>query len=141
MRPSLSTVGSTLASPPTTWVSRRITSSWRLKVGAGCHPALHKVTCPRCPGLTARPFLSTSEPTRILKQPEYKVVQRGMSAAFECKVKHDPTLIPIMTWLKDSGELPDDERYWATQGGREEDHTGYSSNTVMRLGLWLMQTL
>lgn len=86
-------------------------------------------------------FLSTSEPTRILKQPEYKVVQRGMSAAFECKVKHDPTLIPIMTWLKDSGELPDDERYRATQGGREEDRTEISSNTVMRLGLWLMQTL
>lgn len=137
MRPSLSTVGSTLASPPTTWVSRRITSSWRLKVGARCHPS----ESPRCLVLTTRPFLSTSEPTRILKQPEYKVVQRGMSAAFECKVKHDPTLIPIMTWLKDSGELPDDERYRATQGGPEGDHTEYSSNTVMRLGLWLMQTL
>lgn len=86
-------------------------------------------------------FLSTPEPTRILKQPEYKVVQRGMSAAFECKVKHDPTLIPTMTWLKDSGELPDDERYQAAQGGREEDNTEYTSNTVMRLGLWLMQTL
>uniref|UniRef100_H3DMD5 Neural cell adhesion molecule L1 n=1 Tax=Tetraodon nigroviridis TaxID=99883 RepID=H3DMD5_TETNG len=56
-------------------------------------------------------FLEVKEPTRILKQPEYKVVQRGMSAAFECKVKHDPTLIPTMTWLKDSGELPDDERF------------------------------
>ena len=54
--------------------------------------------------------VSYSEPTRILKQPEYKVVQRGMSAAFECKVKHDPSLIPTMTWLKDNGELPDDER-------------------------------
>lgn len=51
-----------------------------------------------------------SEPTRILKQPEYKVVQRGRSVVFECKVKHDPTLIPTMTWLKDDGELPDDER-------------------------------
>lgn len=51
------------------------------------------------------------EPTRILKQPEYRVVQRGMSALFECKVKHDPSLIPTMTWLKDNGELPDDERY------------------------------
>lgn len=51
-----------------------------------------------------------SEPTRILKQPEYKVVQRGRSVVFECKVKHDPSLIPTMTWLKDDGELPDDER-------------------------------
>ncbi|XP_030295045.1 neuronal cell adhesion molecule a isoform X9 [Sparus aurata] len=56
-------------------------------------------------------FLEVKEPTRILKQPEYRVVQRGMSAAFECKVKHDPSLIPTMTWLKDNGELPDDERF------------------------------
>ncbi|XP_035535169.1 neuronal cell adhesion molecule a [Morone saxatilis] len=56
-------------------------------------------------------YLEVKEPTRILKQPEYKVVQRGMSAAFECKVKHDPSLIPTMTWLKDNGELPDDERF------------------------------
>ncbi|XP_068442971.1 neuronal cell adhesion molecule a isoform X3 [Clinocottus analis] len=52
-------------------------------------------------------YLEVKEPTRILKQPEYKVVQRGMSAVFECKVKHDPSLIPTMTWLKDDGELPD----------------------------------
>ncbi|XP_034019093.1 neuronal cell adhesion molecule a isoform X8 [Thalassophryne amazonica] len=56
-------------------------------------------------------YLEVKEPTRILKQPEYKVVQRGMSAVFECKVKHDPSLIPTMTWLKDKGELPDDERF------------------------------
>ncbi|XP_061617397.1 neuronal cell adhesion molecule a isoform X9 [Phyllopteryx taeniolatus] len=56
-------------------------------------------------------FLEVKEPTRILKQPEYKVVQRGTSAVFECKVKHDPSLIPTMTWLKNSGELPDDERF------------------------------
>lgn len=52
-----------------------------------------------------------SEPTRILAQPEYMVVQRNRKAVFECKVKHDPTLIPTMNWLKDNGELPDDERY------------------------------
>ncbi|XP_037616478.1 neuronal cell adhesion molecule a isoform X12 [Sebastes umbrosus] len=52
-------------------------------------------------------FLEVKEPTRILKQPEYRVVQRGMSAVFECKVKHDPSLVPTMTWLKDNGELPD----------------------------------
>ncbi|XP_073327719.1 neuronal cell adhesion molecule-like isoform X6 [Pagrus major] len=55
-------------------------------------------------------YLEVKEPTRILKQPEYKVVQRGRSVVFECKVKHDPSLIPTMTWLKDDGELPDDER-------------------------------
>ncbi|CDQ95098.1 unnamed protein product [Oncorhynchus mykiss] len=52
-----------------------------------------------------------SEPTRILAQPEYMVVQRNRKAVFECKVKHDPTLIPTMNWLKDNGELPDDERF------------------------------
>uniref|UniRef100_A0A7N6B7H5 Neuronal cell adhesion molecule n=1 Tax=Anabas testudineus TaxID=64144 RepID=A0A7N6B7H5_ANATE len=56
-------------------------------------------------------YLEVKEPTRILKQPEYKVVQRGRSVVFECKVKHDPSLTPIMTWLKDDGELPDDERF------------------------------
>ncbi|XP_061770260.1 neuronal cell adhesion molecule a isoform X8 [Nerophis ophidion] len=56
-------------------------------------------------------YLEVKEPTRILKQPEYKVVQRGMSAVFECKVKHDPSLVPTMTWLKNNGELPDDERF------------------------------
>ncbi|KAK6292406.1 hypothetical protein J4Q44_G00369900 [Coregonus suidteri] len=55
--------------------------------------------------------LPTPEPTRILAQPEYMVVQRNRKAVFECKVKHDPTLIPTMTWLKDNGELPDDERF------------------------------
>ncbi|XP_029289194.1 LOW QUALITY PROTEIN: neuronal cell adhesion molecule-like [Cottoperca gobio] len=55
-------------------------------------------------------YLEVKEPTRILKQPEYKVVQRGKSVVFECKVKHDASLIPTMTWLKDDGELPDDER-------------------------------
>lgn len=56
-------------------------------------------------------YLEVKEPTRILKQPEYKVVQRNSKAVFECKVKHDPTLIPTLTWLKNNGELPDDERF------------------------------
>ncbi|XP_031140690.1 neuronal cell adhesion molecule a isoform X13 [Sander lucioperca] len=56
-------------------------------------------------------YLEVKEPTRILKQPEYKDVHRGMSAVFECKVKHDPSLIPTVIWLKDNGELPDDERF------------------------------
>ncbi|KAM9503688.1 neuronal cell adhesion molecule-like isoform 18-T22 [Salvelinus alpinus] len=56
-------------------------------------------------------YLEVKEPTRILKQPEYKVVQSNMNVVFECKVKHDPSLIPTMTWVKDNGELPDDERF------------------------------
>ncbi|XP_071008626.1 neuronal cell adhesion molecule-like isoform X6 [Oncorhynchus clarkii lewisi] len=56
-------------------------------------------------------YLEVKEPTRILKQPEYMVVQRNRNVVFECKVKHDPSLIPTMTWVKDNGELPDDERF------------------------------
>ncbi|XP_026774950.1 neuronal cell adhesion molecule a isoform X2 [Pangasianodon hypophthalmus] len=56
-------------------------------------------------------YLEVKEPTWILRQPNYKVVQRNQDVVFECKVKHDPSLIPTMTWLKDSGELPDDERF------------------------------
>ncbi|XP_035377497.1 neuronal cell adhesion molecule a isoform X3 [Electrophorus electricus] len=56
-------------------------------------------------------YLEVKEPTRILRQPEYKVVQRRGKAVFECKVTHDPTLILVMTWLKDNGELPDDDRF------------------------------
>lgn len=47
-----------------------------------------------------------------------------MSAAFECRVKHDPSLIPTMTWLKDSGELPDDERY------KDLEHQDYEINLI-----------
>uniref|UniRef100_A0A3B3SRI0 Neural cell adhesion molecule L1 n=1 Tax=Paramormyrops kingsleyae TaxID=1676925 RepID=A0A3B3SRI0_9TELE len=56
-------------------------------------------------------FLEVKEPTRILKQPELKVVQRSRAVVFECKVTHDPTLTPTTTWLKDDGGLPDDERW------------------------------
>ncbi|KAG8012788.1 Neuronal cell adhesion molecule [Nibea albiflora] len=54
-------------------------------------------------------YLEVKEPTRILTLPEYKVVQSGTSVVFECKVKHDPSLIPTMIWYKDDGELPDDD--------------------------------
>ena len=46
------------------------------------------------------------EPTRILRLPEYKVVERNMDAVFECRVKHDPSLVPTVTWLKDNKALP-----------------------------------
>ncbi|XP_054975127.1 neuronal cell adhesion molecule isoform X22 [Sorex araneus] len=55
--------------------------------------------------------LEIKDPTRIIKQPEYAVVQRGSMVSFECKVKHDHTLIPTVTWLKDSSELPNDGRF------------------------------
>ncbi|XP_021058136.1 neuronal cell adhesion molecule isoform X22 [Mus pahari] len=55
--------------------------------------------------------LEIKDPTRIIKQPEYAVVQRGSKVSFECRVKHDHTLIPTIMWLKDNGELPNDERF------------------------------
>ncbi|XP_027395445.1 neuronal cell adhesion molecule isoform X17 [Bos indicus x Bos taurus] len=55
--------------------------------------------------------LEIKDPTRIIKQPEYAVVQRGSTVSFECKVKHDHTLIPTVMWLKDHGELPNDGRF------------------------------
>ncbi|XP_030197713.1 neuronal cell adhesion molecule a isoform X13 [Gadus morhua] len=50
--------------------------------------------------------LEVKEPTRILRLPEYKVVERNMDAVFECRVKHDPSLVPTVTWLKDNKALP-----------------------------------
>ncbi|KAM4676429.1 neuronal cell adhesion molecule isoform 18-T19 [Discoglossus pictus] len=55
--------------------------------------------------------LEVKEPTMIITQPEYRVIQRSGSTSFQCKVKHDPTLIPVVLWLKDSTELPMDERF------------------------------
>ncbi|XP_062956287.1 neuronal cell adhesion molecule isoform X9 [Cynocephalus volans] len=55
--------------------------------------------------------LEIKDPTRIIKQPEYAIVQRGSTVSFECKVKHDQTLVPTVMWLKDNGELPSDERF------------------------------
>ncbi|XP_051716003.1 neuronal cell adhesion molecule isoform X10 [Ctenopharyngodon idella] len=56
-------------------------------------------------------YLEVKEPTRILQPPDYRVVHRNRDVLFECKVKHDPSLVPSTTWLKDGGELPDDERF------------------------------
>ncbi|XP_062990079.1 neuronal cell adhesion molecule isoform X10 [Elgaria multicarinata webbii] len=55
--------------------------------------------------------LEIKEPTIIIKQPEYKVVQRTGQVSFECTIKHDTTLIPTVTWLKNNVELPSDERF------------------------------
>ncbi|XP_038251507.1 neuronal cell adhesion molecule isoform X30 [Dermochelys coriacea] len=55
--------------------------------------------------------LEVKDPTMIIKQPEYKIIQKGGQVSFECTIKHDRTLLPTITWLKDNGELPDDERF------------------------------
>ncbi|XP_037245577.1 neuronal cell adhesion molecule isoform X21 [Falco rusticolus] len=55
--------------------------------------------------------LEVKDPTMIIKQPEYKVVQRYGQVSFECIIKHDSTLLPTVIWLKDNDELPDDERF------------------------------
>ncbi|KAM9313222.1 neuronal cell adhesion molecule [Gastrophryne carolinensis] len=55
--------------------------------------------------------LEVKDPTMIIFQPEYKVIQRQGSASFECKVKHDPTLEAKISWLKDNNYLPTDERF------------------------------
>ncbi|XP_056308723.1 neuronal cell adhesion molecule-like [Danio aesculapii] len=56
-------------------------------------------------------YLEVKEPTRILRPPEYRVVQRNTDVLFECKVKHDPSLVPSVSWRRDGGELPYDERF------------------------------
>ncbi|XP_074417316.1 neuronal cell adhesion molecule isoform X14 [Larus michahellis] len=55
--------------------------------------------------------LEVKDPTMIIKQPEYKVIQRYGQVSFECIIKHDSTLLPTVIWLKDNGELPGDERF------------------------------
>ncbi|XP_073429375.1 neuronal cell adhesion molecule isoform X9 [Dendrobates tinctorius] len=55
--------------------------------------------------------LEIKDPTMIISQPEYRVVQRYGNAFFECKFKHDPTLVAEVMWLRNNSELPVDERY------------------------------
>ncbi|XP_010151377.1 PREDICTED: neuronal cell adhesion molecule isoform X7 [Eurypyga helias] len=55
--------------------------------------------------------LEVKDPTMIIKQPEYKVIQRYGQVSFECIIKHDSTLFATVIWLKDNEELPDDERF------------------------------
>ncbi|XP_016122824.1 neuronal cell adhesion molecule-like isoform X9 [Sinocyclocheilus grahami] len=77
-------------------------------------------------------YLEVKEPTRILRQLGYKVVQRNSMAVFECKVKHDPTLLPSMIWLKDNMELPGDSRFEVGSDSltihdvREDDEGNYT---------------
>lgn len=63
-----------------------------------------------CVSEVVPPTRPPTEPTRLLQHLEDKVIQRGKSVLFECKVNHDPTLVPTTIWLRDNDELPDDER-------------------------------
>ncbi|XP_035376415.1 neurofascin homolog (chicken) a isoform X15 [Electrophorus electricus] len=49
--------------------------------------------------------LEVKEPTRIVRAPEHLSVNRGNTAHFDCKIKHDPTLPIIVTWLKNDKPL------------------------------------
>ncbi|XP_056429911.1 neuronal cell adhesion molecule isoform X8 [Hyla sarda] len=55
--------------------------------------------------------LQVKDPTMIISQPEYRVVQRYGSTSFECKFKHDPTLVAEVMWLRNNSELLADDRY------------------------------
>uniref|UniRef100_A0A8D2MI30 Neuronal cell adhesion molecule n=1 Tax=Zonotrichia albicollis TaxID=44394 RepID=A0A8D2MI30_ZONAL len=54
--------------------------------------------------------LEIKDPTMIIKQPEYKVIQRYGQVSFECIIKHDSTLLPTVTWLKDNDELNEEKK-------------------------------
>uniref|UniRef100_A0A8C3VFN0 Neurofascin n=1 Tax=Catharus ustulatus TaxID=91951 RepID=A0A8C3VFN0_CATUS len=46
--------------------------------------------------------LEVKDPTRIVRGPEDQVVKRGKILQLPCRVKHDPTLRVLVTWLKDN---------------------------------------
>ncbi|XP_014113556.1 PREDICTED: neurofascin isoform X2 [Pseudopodoces humilis] len=49
--------------------------------------------------------LEVKDPTRIVRGPEDQVVKRGTMPRLHCRVKHDPTLRLMVTWLKDDAPL------------------------------------
>ncbi|KFV17921.1 Neurofascin, partial [Tauraco erythrolophus] len=49
--------------------------------------------------------LEVKDPTRIVRGPEDQVVKRGSMPRLHCRVKHDPTLKLMVTWLKDDAPL------------------------------------
>uniref|UniRef100_A0A8C3RHX4 Neurofascin n=1 Tax=Cyanoderma ruficeps TaxID=181631 RepID=A0A8C3RHX4_9PASS len=49
--------------------------------------------------------LEVKDPTRIVRGPEDQVVKRGDMPRIPCRVKHDPTLRLMVTWLKDNAPL------------------------------------
>ncbi|XP_056323923.1 neurofascin homolog (chicken) a isoform X10 [Danio aesculapii] len=49
--------------------------------------------------------LEVKEPTRIVRAPEHVTEPRGTTVRFDCRVKHDPSLLATVTWLKDDKPL------------------------------------
>ncbi|KAL9824499.1 neurofascin isoform 11-T13 [Geothlypis trichas] len=60
--------------------------------------------------------LEVKDPTRIVRGPEDQVVKRGTMLRLHCRVKHDPTLRLMVTWLKDDAPL-----YMGNRMKKEED--------------------
>ncbi|XP_038018131.1 neurofascin isoform X13 [Motacilla alba alba] len=60
--------------------------------------------------------LEVKDPTRIVRGPEDQVVKRGTMPRLHCRVKHDPTLRLMVTWLKDDAPL-----YLGNRMKKEED--------------------
>nr|XP_030111737.3 neurofascin isoform X18 [Taeniopygia guttata] len=60
--------------------------------------------------------LEVKDPTRIVRGPEDQVVKRGTMPRLHCRVKHDPTLRLMVTWLKDDAPL-----YLGSRMKKEED--------------------
>ncbi|XP_039941851.1 neurofascin isoform X15 [Hirundo rustica] len=60
--------------------------------------------------------LEVKDPTRIVRGPEDQVVKRGTMPRLHCRVKHDPTLRLMVTWLKDDVPL-----YLGSRMKKEED--------------------
>lgn len=50
-----------------------------------------------------------TEPPEIMKDPQDVEVSFGGTAIFTCRVEGDPE--PLIVWMKDEKELPQDERY------------------------------
>uniref|UniRef100_A0A8C1JK99 Neural cell adhesion molecule L1 n=1 Tax=Cyprinus carpio TaxID=7962 RepID=A0A8C1JK99_CYPCA len=49
--------------------------------------------------------LEVKEPTRIVQAPEHVTQAKGTTVRFDCRVKHDPSLPAMVTWLKDDKPL------------------------------------
>ncbi|XP_048962968.1 neurofascin isoform X15 [Canis lupus dingo] len=49
--------------------------------------------------------LEVKDPTRIYRMPEDQVAKRGTTVQLECRVKHDPSLKLMVSWLKDDEPL------------------------------------
>ncbi|XP_068125707.1 neurofascin isoform X13 [Hyperolius riggenbachi] len=60
--------------------------------------------------------LEVKEPTRIVKGPDNQVATRGSTVRLDCRVRSDPTLRLIVTWMKDDTQL-----YIGSRMRKEED--------------------